>query len=320
MSNLTLTIEDMIKPSTFKQPKVIHKMRKPFDNTPTINPKVIDFLQKATDTMPEDLPEYDGKTIPRIIHFCYINYKNIPAGHDVLFLAWMEHLKDYTFINWTPEKLHSNPFIKFALENKRWAFFADYVRVYAVGKYGGFYMDCDVMVYKSFNDLLTLPYVFDAERRYVDGRAPEKLIECGSFGAQPGNPLIMAIEKYYASLNSGFKLGPDFVAPRLWNNVAKRNHIDINQDFSKKLKGIPTNSSGDYYNDTLNIDVYKDTVTGNPDVIYLLDSTYLSKPNCDMYTRYCVQHPHDASGVFPWAYTSHQFYTEWSLSKPSKDA
>ena len=48
-----------------------------------------------------------------------------------------------------------------ALKNKLWAYYADNIRVLVCYEYGGFYMDCDVVVHKSFDDLIKLPYIFD---------------------------------------------------------------------------------------------------------------------------------------------------------------
>lgn len=43
-------------------------------------------------------------------------------------------------------------------KEKKYAFAADYIRLYALATEGGIYLDSDVEVLKSFNDLLHLPY------------------------------------------------------------------------------------------------------------------------------------------------------------------
>lgn len=47
---------------------------------------------------------------------------------------------------------------------KKYAFAADYIRCYALYTEGGIYLDSDVEVLKSFNDLLQLPYFIGEEQ------------------------------------------------------------------------------------------------------------------------------------------------------------
>ena len=54
--------------------------------------------------------------------------------------------------------VNSTPWTKQAFEAKKYAFVADYIRVYAVYNYGGIYLDSDVEVIKPFDDVLHLPY------------------------------------------------------------------------------------------------------------------------------------------------------------------
>lgn len=309
----SLSITDILNPLKINLPASSVQRAPIRGNKTTTNKDVIKFLRKASEMKPEDLPVYDGTTIPKIIHFCYINYKQIPDTHDDIFSAWMKYLPDYTFINWTPDKIKENIFTKTALKNKKWAFFADYARVYAVSTYGGFYLDCDVMVYKSFNELLNLPYVFDTERHPVDNNT-KLTIECGSFGARPDNKLLNAVKTHYENLKEVTYNG-DLVAPVLWNHIAEDNNIIINYDSAEKCRY----KEKDLYDENLNIGVYKNKVESDPNIIYTLDSTYLSKPNRDIMTYYHSAYYHDEHGVFPWAYTSHQFYTEWSFDRPSKN-
>ena len=43
-----------------------------------------------------------------------------------------------------------------AFDNKKYAFAADYIRLYALYNYGGIYLDMDVEVLKPYGDLLKL--------------------------------------------------------------------------------------------------------------------------------------------------------------------
>lgn len=48
----------------------------------------------------------------------------------------------------------SIPYVKEVYALKKWAFIADYIRLYALYTEGGIYLDSDVKVYKSFDRFL----------------------------------------------------------------------------------------------------------------------------------------------------------------------
>lgn len=68
--------------------------------------------------------------------------------------SWHRYLPDYQFILWNEENFDVNicQFTKQAFENKKWAFVSDYVRVYALYNYGGWYLDTDIEVVRPLSD------------------------------------------------------------------------------------------------------------------------------------------------------------------------
>ena len=70
--------------------------------------------------------------------------------------SWRKYLPDYEFKLWNEDNfdISSNQYVKEAYQAKKYAFVTDYVRLYALKEEGGIYMDTDVEVLKSFNDLL----------------------------------------------------------------------------------------------------------------------------------------------------------------------
>ena len=98
--------------------------------------------------------------IPKIIHFCWLSGDEYPDSIKKCLDSWYEHLPDYEIWLWDTRRfdIHSTKWTEQAYESKKYAFAADYIRLYALYNHGGIYMDSDVLVYKSFNDLLQLPY------------------------------------------------------------------------------------------------------------------------------------------------------------------
>lgn len=84
----------------------------------------------------------------------------------------------------------SSIWVKEANEAKKYAFAADYIRFYALYNKGGIYLDSDVEVIKSFNDLLKLPYFLGREN-------VSNNIEAAAMGCQPGLSWIKECLDYY---------------------------------------------------------------------------------------------------------------------------
>lgn len=129
--------------------------------------------------------------IPKIIHFCWLSNDEFPPLIAKAMTTWKEKLPDYEFVHWDTNKfdLESNIWVKQAFETKKYAFAADYIRLYAVYHYGGIYLDTDVEVLKSFNDLI--------ERPYIAGAEIESVIEAGVFGAEKNTPWVKQCLDYY---------------------------------------------------------------------------------------------------------------------------
>lgn len=93
--------------------------------------------------------------IPKIVHYCWFG-SEIPEIIKQRVKQWKSVLPDYEFILWSENNFDvvGNQFTKKMYEEKKYAFVADYVRLYAVEKMGGVYLDTDVLLFKSVNSLL----------------------------------------------------------------------------------------------------------------------------------------------------------------------
>ena len=94
--------------------------------------------------------------IPKIIHFCWLSGEPYPEKIQMCIDSWKKYLPDWEIRLWDTKRfdVNSTLWTKQAFEKKKYAFVADYVRFYALYNYGGVYLDSDVEVLKSFNDLL----------------------------------------------------------------------------------------------------------------------------------------------------------------------
>ena len=163
--------------------------------------------------------------IPKIIHYCWLSQDPIPLKFQQYIDGWHRLLPDYEFIKWdfTRFDKDSSVWVSEAFDNKKYAFAADYIRLYAVYNYGGIYMDMDIELLKPFDDLLDKPYMFANEN-------PDRnWIEAGCFGAEKGNDFLKKCLDYYEGRhfiqpNGTFDTYP---LPIVMGSVIRDNHLEI---------------------------------------------------------------------------------------------
>ena len=129
--------------------------------------------------------------IPKIIHLCWLSGDPYPAKIARCIESWKTFLPDYEIMLWDTKRfpLSQSQWVREAFEKKKYAFAADFIRFYALYHVGGIYMDSDVEVLKSFDDLLDLPYFVGAEK----AQTPEAAI----MGAEKGCDWIKRCLDYY---------------------------------------------------------------------------------------------------------------------------
>ena len=93
--------------------------------------------------------------IPKIIHYCWFGNTPIPLTAHKCLESWKKYLPEYEIILWNEENSPMKiPFVRDAYKAKKYAFVADYVRIWAVYTYGGIYMDTDMLVIRPMGELL----------------------------------------------------------------------------------------------------------------------------------------------------------------------
>lgn len=131
--------------------------------------------------------------IPKIIHYCWLSNDPIPADLVACMESWKKYLPDYEFMLWNFDRFpkHKSKWVSDAYDRKKYAFAADYIRIYALYHYGGFYLDMDVEVIKSFNPFLGLHTMIGYENSKTRG------LEVAAFGVVKHSPWIKTCLDYY---------------------------------------------------------------------------------------------------------------------------
>lgn len=155
--------------------------------------------------------------------------------------SWKRILPDYEIWLWDTKRfdLSTSVWVTEAYDKKKYAFCADYIRMYALFNYGGVYLDSDVEVLRSFNDLLTLPYFIGYESK--------QYFEAAVIGAEKGNPFIGDVLAYYKDRHFVKENGSlDIqIMPEVMMNVT-----------NSKWKRVLINEISDFINDPTIINVF----------------------------------------------------------------
>lgn len=148
--------------------------------------------------------------IPKIIHYTWFSGDPYPPLIEHCIESWKKFLEGYEFRLWNKDSISSieNPFLQEALSKRKWAFAADFVRLYALYHHGGIYLDTDVEVYKSFNSLLSYKAFIGRENSYhTDHRRMIAHLTSHCIGAEKGNQFIKSCLEYYKGRH--FILSPE---------------------------------------------------------------------------------------------------------------
>lgn len=131
--------------------------------------------------------------IPKIIHYCWLSNDPIPTELQTCMESWRKYLPEYELILWNFDRFpkSQSKWVNDAFDNKKYAFAADYIRIYALYHYGGIYLDMDVEVVKPFEPFLNLNTMLGYENSKSGG------LEVAAFGVQKHSPWMKACLDYY---------------------------------------------------------------------------------------------------------------------------
>lgn len=160
--------------------------------------------------------------IPKKIHFCWLGSNEYPERVRSCMKSWRRVLGDYELVRWDETRFDTNsvPWVREAVERRKYAFASDYIRHYALYTEGGIYLDTDVEILKRFDDLLNAEMfaVIETEERILaeniargriseegrlltDGILPDSGLglQSGVFGSVAGHPFSKRCLEWYES-------------------------------------------------------------------------------------------------------------------------
>lgn len=175
--------------------------------------------------VPENLRLCNEMLIPKTIHYCWFGRNPLPERYKKWMDSWKRFCPDYEIIEWNEDNydVTKNKYMKQAYKAEKWGFVPDYARLDIIYHYGGIYLDTDVELVKSLDDLLY-------QEGYI-GFESDQYVNLGlGFGAVAGNALVKGMRDEYEKYsfiddagNINLTVSPFFQTRYLMNHELKIN-------------------------------------------------------------------------------------------------
>jgi len=130
--------------------------------------------------------------IPKTIHCCWFGGPKTKLAEKCR-RSWEKFAPDFEVKEWDSVGVEAPPFVKEAMAQKKWAFAADWMRFVALYREGGVYLDYDLELVKSIDDLVAGGAFVNAHW-LLDGTSG---IEAAVIALGKGSPIAKAMLDYY---------------------------------------------------------------------------------------------------------------------------
>jgi hypothetical protein len=206
--------------------------------------------------------------IPKKLHYCWLSGEAMPEALQRCLDSWREVMPDYTLVKWDCARfdIESNTFALEAFRARKWAFAADYIRLFALHTEGGIYLDSDVLVKKRFDNFLDCGFFasleyhhqFVAQQRTLDLLNPDGSsrrphtpkpgigIEAAVLGGVAGHPYLRDCLDYYKDRHFALEGGGYYdkvIAPDILAMVAEKygfRYRNERQELRDNMLVLPT--------------------------------------------------------------------------------
>ena len=99
--------------------------------------------------------------IPKMIHYVWVGDKEKPYIVNKCLETWKKYCPDYKIVEWDNNSLVNinNRYTEQAFKKKKYAFVSDYLRLYALYHFGGFYFDSDLELTHSIDEFVNYDFI-----------------------------------------------------------------------------------------------------------------------------------------------------------------
>lgn len=100
--------------------------------------------------------ETETPVIPKVIHYIWLGRKELPKTLQTCIDSWKKNCPDYELKCWNEDNydIDKIPYMQQAYSHGMYGFVPDYARIDILYHYGGIYLDTDVELIRSLDDML----------------------------------------------------------------------------------------------------------------------------------------------------------------------
>lgn len=141
--------------------------------------------------------------IPKKIHYCWFGPNKLNPLALKCLNSWKIFAPDYEIILWNEENFDVNKyeFVRFAYEQKKYAFVSDFVRLYVLKEFGGVYLDSDVELIKNIDTFLINPA--------FSGFEDNNTVPTGIIASEKNGRWVSHLLDYYLFIEGDIKFIPN---------------------------------------------------------------------------------------------------------------
>lgn len=122
--------------------------------------------------------------IPKTIHYCWFGSGTMSPLHQRCVESWKRLCPDYEIVLWNEQNADiDNAYCREAIVQRKWAFVSDWVRFDVLSKHGGIYLDTDVELIRSLDEIVAM-------NGFVIARESDDSIGAGFIACEPNDPVM----------------------------------------------------------------------------------------------------------------------------------
>ena len=139
--------------------------------------------------------------IPKVVHYTWFSGEEFPEAIARCIESWHRQLPEWEFRLWDMAAVQDidSVFLREALAERKWAYAADFVRLYAVYRHGGVYLDTDAMLHRPLDEFCRHAAFIGKENsiHFTGSSLPSQYLTSHCFGAEAGHPFIGRCLDYF---------------------------------------------------------------------------------------------------------------------------
>jgi mannosyltransferase OCH1-like enzyme len=140
------------------------------------------------------------KSIPRVVHYVWLGGRPLSAVGETCVRSWQTHLPGWEIRRWDEKNSPlDHPFVRKMTAERKYAFASDYIRLFALAKEGGLYLDTDLELIGDVQPLLNQACVLAFLS--AQNRPSKNSAAMGFFASIPGHPWVLELKAMYDRLD-----------------------------------------------------------------------------------------------------------------------